>query len=230
MEVSEKKYPRFRDIKFSNFINKNTVKNVFFMTAGIFIFIIGVIVYGIIINSLENTLEEEMLNKGFTKLENVNILVDRKNFTLSIYEDTVLIKSYRANFGKNISVTKTRANDFATPVGVYKICDLDTAHKYYKFLKLNYPNLEDGMEALRRGVITQHEFDQLKFEFYYDDYPKLETALGTNVGIHGIGRLNYIVKNLPFVFNWTDGSIALKNESIDEILSVTEKGTKVVIK
>ncbi len=200
------------------------------MTAGIFVFIIGVIVYGIIINSLENTFDEEMLNKGFTELKNVNILIDRKNFTLSVYEDTVLIKSYRANFGRNISVAKARVNDGATPVGVYKICDVDTAHKYYKFLKLNYPNLEDAIESLRRGIISQQEFDQLKFEFYYEDCPKLETALGTNIGIHGIGRLNYIVKNFPFVFNWTDGSIALKNESIDEILSVTEKGTKVVIK
>lgn len=230
MEINEKKYPRFRDIKLSNFINKNTVRNVFFMTAGIFVFILGVIIYGIILNSLEDSLQEEMLNKGFTELSNVNILIDRKNYNLSIYEDTVLIKSYRASFGRNISSPKTRANDGATPVGEYKICNIDTAHKYYKFLKLNYPNLEDGAEALRKGLISQTEFDQLKFEYYYEDCPSIETILGNNIGIHGIGRLNYIFKNLPFVYNWTDGSIAVKNESIDEILSVIGKGTKIVIK
>jgi murein L,D-transpeptidase YafK len=121
-------------------------------------------------------------------------------------------------------------DDGATPVGEYKICDIDTAHKYYKFLRLNYPNLGDAVDALRRGVVTQSQFDQLKFEFYYEECPKLETELGNSVGIHGIGRLNFIFKNLPFVYNWTDGSIALKNESIDEILSITGKGTKVVIK
>jgi len=230
VETNEKKYPRFRDINFSNFINKNTVRNVFFMTAGIFIFIFGVIIYGIILNSLEDSLQEKMLEKGFTELKNVNLLIDRKNFSLSIYEDTVLIKSYRISLGRNVSVPKTKKDDEATPVGEYKICDLDTAHKYYKFLNLNYPNLEDAADALRRGVITQSQFDQLKFEFYYEDCPKLETELGGNIGIHGIGRLNYIFKNLPFVYNWTDGSIALKNESIDEILSITGKGTKVVIK
>ena len=230
MGKNERKYPRFRDIKLSNFINENTLRNVFYMTAGIVVFIFGVVVYGIILNSLEDTLQEEMLKKGYPDLKDVNILVDRKTFTLSIFEDTVLIKTYRASFGRNINIPKSRANDNATPVGEYKICDIDTAYKYYKFLKLNYPNLNDASEALRKGLISQREFDQLKFEFYYEDCPKLETVLGNNVGIHGIGELNYIFKNLPFVYNWTDGSIAIKNESIDEILSIVKKGTKVVIK
>ena len=37
-------------------------------------------------------------------------------------------------------------------------------------------------------------------------------------------------KNLPFVYNWTNGSISVSNEAIDEIFSVVQKGTKVVIK
>jgi murein L,D-transpeptidase YafK len=230
VESDEKKYPRLRDIDFSNLINKNMFRNIFFMTAGIFIFIIGVVIYGIILNSTENSLQEEMLDKGFTTLKNINIIVDRKNFSLNIYEDTVFIKSYRISLGRNNSIPKLKLNDGATPVGEYAICEIDTAHKYYKFLKLNYPNINDASDALRRGVITQKEFDQIKFEFYYEGCPKAETSLGGNIGIHGIGRLNYIFKNLPFVYNWTDGSIALKNESIDELLSVTGKGTKVVIK
>ncbi len=52
----------------------------------------------------------------------------------------------------------------------------------------------------------------------------LETELGNNIGIHGIGRLNFIFKNLPFIYNWTDGSIAVSNENIDEIYSVAKKG------
>jgi murein L,D-transpeptidase YafK len=200
------------------------------MTAGIIVFIVGVIVYGIILNSMENSLEEAMLEKGFTELKDVNLIIDRKNFSLNLYEDTVLVKSYRISLGRNNSIPKSRINDEATPVGEYKICSIDTAHKYYKFLKLNYPNLNDAADALRKGILTQSQFDQIKFEFYYEECPKLETELGGDIGIHGIGRLNYIFKNLPFVYNWTDGSIALKNESIDEILSIIGKGTRVVIK
>ena len=230
MGKNERKYPSFRDIKLSNLVNENTLRNVFYMTAGIIVFMFGVIVYGIILNSLEDSLQEDMIKKGFTELKDVNIVVDRKTFTLSVYEDTVLIKTYRASFGRNVNIAKSRGDDNATPVGEYQICDIDTVYKYYKFLKLNYPNLDDASQALRKGLISQREFDQLKFEFYYEGCPKLKTVLGNNVGIHGIGKLNFIFKNLPFVYNWTDGSIALTNEDIDEILSVAKKGTKVVIK
>lgn len=230
METKETKYPRFRDIKLSNFVYKNTLRNIFYMTAGIVVFIFGVIAYGIILNSLEDSLPDAMLKKGYTSLSDVNIVIERKTFTLTIYEDTVFIKSYRASFGRNLNNAKSKADDNATPVGEYQICTIDTSHTYHKFFKLNYPNLNDAGEALKRGLITQQEYDQLRFEYYYEDCPKLNTALGGNMGIHGIGRLNYIFKNLPFVYNWTDGSVALSNEHIDEILSVIRKGTKVVIK
>jgi hypothetical protein len=97
-------------------------------------------------------------------------------------------------------------------------------------MRLNYPNINDASEALRKNLITQKQYDQLKFEFYYEGCPKANTVLGGNVGIHGIGEYNDIIKNLPFVFNWTDGSIALSNEDIKEIYSVIKEGTKVVIK
>lgn len=214
----------------SAYFNKSVARNVIFSISGILLFLAGTIVYGIILNLREVPISEAMLKKGFTRLEDVSILVDRKNFTLSIYEDTVLIKSYRASFGRNLRDRKKLANDGATPVGEYKICSIDTADERYKFLRLNYPNLDDAMDALRRGSINQREYNDIKFDFYYNDCIQTETALGNNVGIHGIGRLNYIFKNLPFVYNWTDGSIAISNENIDELLTVAGKGTKIVIK
>jgi murein L,D-transpeptidase YafK len=211
-------------------INLGTLKNILFFGGGIVIFVVGVIVYGILLNLREISLAEAMEEKGFSALNNVNILVERKAFVLKLFEDTVIIKEYRASFGRNVNTPKQQRSDNSTPIGEYEICKIDTSHKYYKFFKLNYPNLKDASEALRKGIINQKEFDQLKFEFYYDDCPKLKTILGSDVGIHGIGRLNFLLKNLPFVYNWTDGSIALSNESIDELLSVVKKGTKVVIK
>jgi murein L,D-transpeptidase YafK len=212
------------------YFNKSTFRNVIYFSGGIVLFIFGVIIYGVVLNLREIPLSEAILLKGYTELVNTNIVVERKTFTLNLYEDSVLIKSYRANFGRNISEPKTRDGDEATPVGEYLICSIDTAHKYHKFLKLNYPNLSDITEGLRKGIINQSEFDSLKFEYFYKDCPELKTALGGNIGIHGIGEYNYIFKNLPFIYNWTDGSIALSNEHIDEIYSVVKKGTKVVIK
>lgn len=216
--------------KISGFIDGILIRNIFLTILTILLFLSGVLAYGILLNQREIPLSQAMLDKGFTSLEDVSIIIDRNKFSLELYEGDVLIKTYRASFGRNLSDKKKLANDGATPVGEYKVCEIISQHKYYKFIKLNYPNLDDASEALRKGIITQREFNKLKFEFYYSDCTSFDTPLGGNVGIHGIGRLNFFFKNLPFVFNWTDGSIALSNENIDELISVIKVGTKVVIR
>jgi murein L,D-transpeptidase YafK len=221
---------QFGPIKASDYLNKDVLKNVIYLTFAIIIFFFGVIVYGIVLNLRDVPLSEAMLKNGYTEITNPKIVVDRHNYTLGIYEDSVLIKNYRVSFGKSVHTQKTRAGDKATPVGVYKICKIYTTHKYYKFFQLNYPNLDDGADALRKGLISQKEYNDIKFEYYYEGCTRYHNVLGGNIGIHGIGELNYIFKNLPFVFNWTDGSIAMSNENIDEIYSVIREGTEVVIK
>ena len=212
------------------YTDKHTVRNVLYMSAAIILFMFGVIIYGVILNTREVPLSEAMLEKGFSKLKHPTIRIHRENYVLELYEDSTLVKSYRVSFGRNVHRVKTKAGDEATPVGEYKICSIDTGHEFHVFFRLNYPNLEDGTNALRKGWITQKEFNELKFEFYYEGCTKFNKMLGGNIGIHGIGRLNFIVKNLPFVFNWTDGSIAMSDEDIDELLGVIKVGTKVVIK
>ena len=217
-------------VKAENFINKELLRNVIYLTLAISLFFFGIILYGVILNLRNIPLSEAILKAGYTEITNPKIIIDRQNYTLGIYEDSVLIKNYRVSFGKSVLTPKTRAGDKATPVGVYKICKIYTTHKYYKFFQINYPNLEDGANALRKGWISQKEFNDIKFQFYYEGCTKFHNLLGGDIGIHGIGELNYIFKNLPFVYNWTNGSIAMSNESIEEIYSVIKEGTEVVIK
>ncbi len=222
--------PKRRITRYLSYLNSNLIRNIVFFGGGIILFVIGCIAYGVILNLREVPLHQALTEKGFSEFDDPNIIVDRSSYTLNLYEDTVLIKSYRANFGRNVNVPKTKANDLATPVGDYKICEIDTVSKYYKFFRLNYPNIEDITEALRKGVIGQSEYDQIKFDFYYRDCPDADSPLGGNIGIQGIGKFDFIFRYLPFNYNWTDGSIAVSNENIDELYSVVKKGTKVVIK
>lgn len=78
---------------------------------------------------------------------------------------------------------KKLSEDGATPVGTYKICNISQNYVYHKFLKLNYPNLEDASEALRKSLITQKQFNQIKFEFYYEECVNGNTILGGDIGI-----------------------------------------------
>jgi murein L,D-transpeptidase YafK len=124
---------------------------------------------------------------------------------------------------------KTSASDNVTPTGDYNICFADTISIYHKFLHLNYPNDRDAAECFKQGYLSKDEYNVILLAFKKDECPPVETQLGSGIGIHGIGKYNTIFKNLPFSFNWTNGSIAISDENIDELYSVCKIGTPIKI-
>lgn len=206
------------------------LRNVIYIFSSIMLFFMGIIFYGIILNLREITLEEAMDEKNINEISNPSIIIDRRNYILSLYSDTLLVKQYKAVFGRNNESIKHSKNDFITPIGSYKICRVDTNHIYYKKIFLNYPNIQDAAEALKEKIINQSEFIAISNSIHKNDCPFPHSILGSDIGIHGIGEYNEIFKNLPFVFNWTNGSAAVSNENLEELLSVVQIGTKVTIK
>ncbi|MFZ1291817.1 MAG: L,D-transpeptidase [Melioribacteraceae bacterium] len=206
------------------------LRNVLYIIGSMLIFFSGIIVYGIILNLREQSLNEILQEKNLDQLKNVTILVDRKNYKLELLSDSTFVKSYNVVFGRNNNSNKISKNDYITPTGTYFICRVDTNHVYYKKLFLDYPNLNDAAEALKENIITQKEFKNIANSLKKNNTPFAETNLGAEIGIQGTGEYNIIFKNLPFVFNWTNGSVALSNENIDELLTVVKVGTKVTIK
>jgi len=206
------------------------LRNILYLSLSILLFFIGVILYGIILNLREDTLVEAMAKKGLTELNNVEIVVDRSNYRLELYSDKELIKSYRASFGKNSSPVKTSKDDLITPTGEYEICRMDTISEYHSKLLLNYPNEKDAAESLKNNVIGKKEFDKIVHSWKTKNCPPKNTKLSVEIGIHGIGDNDFIFRNLPFAFNWTNGSVALSNKSMDELFSVVQLGTKVIIR
>ena len=206
------------------------LRNIIYIIGSTLFFFSGMVAYGIILNLREKSLDEMLHEKNIKRMEHVSILVDRRNYKLDLYSDTTMVKSYNVVFGRNSNPIKLSKDDYITPVGEYYICSIDTNNIYYKKLFLNYPNLKDAAEALRENLITHSEFMSISnsIKNYGCSYSK--TSLGADIGIQGTGEYNIIFKNLPFVFNWTNGSIALSNENIDELLSVISIGTKVTIK
>lgn len=185
--------------------------------------------YGMLLNIREAPISEVMHEKKLKELKNVNILIRKSKFRLELYSDSILVKSYRAVFGKNLKTEKFVKNDYITPVGEYKICKIDSVHKFYKFFKLNYPNEKDITEAYRRKIISRSEFLNLLGTFKKCECNYIDSEITEEIGIHGVGKFNFIFKNLPFAFNWTNGSIAISNEGMDELYKFVKTGTKVTI-
>lgn len=205
------------------------LKNILYISGSVIIFFAGLILYGVILNLREVTLKEALAEKGLAKLENIRLVVDKTDYKILLYSNKILIKTYKAVFGKSSGTIKSSADDNITPLGDYKICAIDSLNKYHKFLHLDYPNERDAAEALKQGYILDDEFNTIILAAKKNECPPKETKLGSEIGIHGIGTYNIIFKNLPFSFNWTNGSIAVSNENIDELYSVIKIGTPVKI-
>lgn len=206
------------------------LKNILYFIASLILFTAGMILYGVILNLREKPLNEILLEKGIKSLTDVHIEVDRRNYVLGLYSNSVLIKNYKAVFGKDYSKQiKLDGND-ATPVGKYYICNIDSNSRYRKFLRVSFPNYYDLEKAFRLGFISKKNYDIIMDELNNSGCPGEGMKNIKVIGIHGIGKLNFIFKNLPFVYNWTNGSVAVSNENIDEIFSVINIGTEVVFK
>ncbi len=206
------------------------IKNIIYIASSVITFFAGVIIYGMFLNFREPSLKEALLKAQIKTIANPVLVAYRKSYKMELYDGNKFIKSYKVVFGRNNSAIKKYANDLATPIGVYKICNIQSSGRYYKFFHLNYPNSTDATEALRKKIISRAEYLKIVKRLNSGKCPPADTPLGSNIGIIGTGKYNFIFKNLPFVFNWTNGSIALSNEDIDELSSIVKIGTKVIIK
>ena len=188
------------------------------------------IFYGVMLNIREISLQEAMNEKGISEINNPKLVIDLSKHRVFLYNGSSFVKSYKASFGRGGLNKKLGQTDYITPIGKYEICSIDTVHKFYKFLEMSYPNVNDATEALREGYITTEEFNYITNASKNDESIESKKNFFTKLGIHGIGEYNFIFKNLPFVFDWTNGSVAVSNENVDEILSVVSVGTTIEIK
>lgn len=204
-------------------------KSILYIIGSVSVFFAGVVSYGFILNLREVPLDVAMQQKGISELEDVYLVIDRSKYTITLYSGDTEVKTYKASFGKNRGRIKRSKDDHITPIGDYQVCDIKQHDIFYKIIKLNYPNRIDASESLRRGYISERDFNRIIVALESGDCPDSTTVLGADIGIHGLGKYDIVFRNLPFVFNWTNGSVAVSNRNIDELSSVVEIGTRVEI-
>lgn len=205
------------------------MKNLIFYTGGIILFILGMIVYGIVQDLRKVSLKDVLFEKNIKRLENPKLIVNKLDYKLHLYLDTILIKTYNIALGSNPKFSKKSKDDRYTPVGNYVICDKKVTDGLGKILILNYPNLEDAIRGIEKNIITKDEFEKIKIASADNLCPPMNTQLGGYIKIHGNGKFDLLLRNLPFILNWTDGSIAVNNSEIEELFDVCKVGTPVII-
>lgn len=204
-------------------------KNILYYIGGILIFVLGMFIYGIILNWREVDLSDLLKENKISQIQNPKIVVNKSDYKLHLYIDTILVKTYDIVLGGNPRYKKRNREDRYTPSGNYYICDKKITTGLGKTLLINFPNIEDAKYGLNNNIISHDEFEMIVQANKQHSIPPMDTELGGNIKIHGNGKLDLILRNLPFILNWTNGSIAVNNSEIEELYDVCPIGTQVII-
>lgn len=181
-------------------------------------------------NQNNKTLASILREKGISNvIPNVNIFVDKSDYTLTLYSGNTPLKSYHVALAEAGLGDKVKSGDHKTPEGNFYVTErsvLNPPDQYLgtRWMRLSYPNIEDAQRGLNSGLIDQATYDQIVRAVNNRQTPPQETALGGGIGIHGGSNWQN-----NWGDNWTWGCVGLTNSDVNEIFDYIPVGTKVVI-
>lgn len=156
------------------------------------------------------------------------VLIEDQQSLLTVYRGNAeLARFYDVRIGRGGSKLQRVMGDKATPQGEFHVNRFNFNSKFDIFIGLDYPTPRHARMALESGLYTQQDYDSY-FDYYrLHSSPPQETVLGGYIGIHGIGEGD---ENIHRNFNWTNGCVAVSNQEIQELASLIDVGTRVVIR
>ena len=148
--------------------------------------------------------------------------------TLSVMDnDTVIAIFSDISIGRYGKTWHKKQGDNKTPLGRFRIGWLKNDSHFYRFLGLDYPNLETASRALVDERISESQWQAIRRAEEQGKTPPQNTPLGGLIGIHGVGAGDIEVHRQ---YNWTNGCVALTNEQMDRLLGLVKSGTWVEIR
>jgi murein L,D-transpeptidase YafK len=137
----------------------------------------------------------------------VDLVVVRKSArSLQLMRAGRVVKSYRIALGREPAGPKRQEGDGRTPEGVYTLDWRNANSAFHRSIHVSYPRAGDDDHALRWGV-----------------------SAGGLIMLHGLPNGVPAERVGHPEVDWTDGCIALTNDEIDEIWSLVEDGTTIII-
>ena len=135
------------------------------------------------------------------------VIVIKNEFRLYLMRKGVTLASFPVAFCTNPKGHKQQRGDGRTPEGRYVLDYKNANSKFYKSVRVSYPNAKDRREAKKRGVNP-----------------------GGAIMIHGQRNVYEMFSAIVQLFNWTDGCIALNNKGMDFVWQAVEIDTPLEIR
>lgn len=135
------------------------------------------------------------------------VLVKKSERVLYLLREGRVLKQYKIMLGPRPKGPKLMEGDERTPEGHYTLDRKNPNSRFYKSIRVSYPNAFDIERAQK-----------------YNVHP------GSAIMIHGMKKnWNDKTKKQALKFNWTDGCIAVTDNDMDEIWEAVEIGTPIEI-
>lgn len=153
------------------------------------------------------------INPDTMKKTEVAVIVDKSDYCLQVLYRKRIIRTYKAVFGPRPMENKRMEGDRCTPEGAFTIQTKNPNSQYNKFMLISYPNDSARVQFHRlqaSGIIPKN------------------ARIGGDIGIHGIWKGGDDMIELGV--GWTDGCVALRNNDVNELFSMIDVGTRVVIR
>lgn len=134
------------------------------------------------------------------------VVIYKGDRLLQLKSNGRVLRSYEIALGAEPRGHKLNEGDSRTPEGVYTLDWRNASSQFYRSIHISYPGEDDQAAALRKGL-----------------------SPGGLIMIHGLpngrgaGEMNHPSSD------WTNGCIAVTNEEMDEIWSLVEDGTTIMI-
>ncbi|HET8609847.1 MAG TPA: L,D-transpeptidase [Burkholderiales bacterium] len=157
------------------------------------------------------------------------VLIDTRALTLTVYSaaGTPLARFRNISLGRGGVAAVHLKGDRTTPLGRFRIAWIDSHSRFDLFFGLDYPTLSIAQDAYARHLIGKRDFDAVFDALLAGRLPPQNTALGGEIGIHGLGQGDPRIQR---DLNWTDGCVALTNAQIHALARWIGIGTEVVIR
>lgn len=136
-----------------------------------------------------------------------SIVVEKRLRRLTLFLDGQPVKRYEVALGRNPLGKKVQIGDFRTPEGVYYIEGRMPQSKFYRALRISYPDQLDRLRAQSLGLTA-----------------------GGDILIHGLPNGREYIGASHRRTDWTEGCIAVTNQELDEIWDAVPDGAVIHIK
>jgi murein L,D-transpeptidase YafK len=127
---------------------------------------------------------------------------------------------------------KIRRGDKRTPEGEFRLCGRNARSEYHRFIEIGYPNGEDAERGFREGLISKEEHNRILAALAAGNAPPYDTALGGEVGIHGLPVScsdATLHQDTTAAGNWSFGCIVVLNRDIESLWDKITIGDRIFI-